>query len=173
MLEKLTVKQEKFCDLYVEMGNASEAYRQAYSCDSMKPETINERSSRLLKEYKISTRIKQLQDNLRRKSDITKERILEELSAILNSRITDYLSFKNGRIKFKNFSDLSETQVKAIESIKKGKYGIELKLHGKSWTIERICKMLGYDMPEKREISGEISQLTIFELPDNGRNKNK
>ena len=27
----LTPKQEKFCQKYIEMGNASEAYRQAYN----------------------------------------------------------------------------------------------------------------------------------------------
>lgn len=28
----LTPKQEKFCQLYIELGNASEAYRQSYDC---------------------------------------------------------------------------------------------------------------------------------------------
>jgi len=34
---KLTIKQEKFCNLYIELGNASEAYRQSYNCEKMKP----------------------------------------------------------------------------------------------------------------------------------------
>ncbi|EPZ98572.1 terminase small subunit, partial [Glaesserella parasuis] len=37
----LTPKQEKFCQLYIELGNASEAYRQAYDCSKMSNETIN------------------------------------------------------------------------------------------------------------------------------------
>ena len=32
-MKKLTPKQEKFCQLYVELGNASDAYRQAYNVD--------------------------------------------------------------------------------------------------------------------------------------------
>jgi len=48
---------------------------------------------------------------------------------------------------------LTERQIKAIESIKKGKGGIELKLHGKSWTIDRICKMLGFDAPTKTALT--------------------
>ena len=58
---------------------------------------------------------------------------------------------EEGRLSFKDFNELTESQVKAIESVKQGKNGIELKLHGKSWSIERICKMLGYDAPVKIE----------------------
>ncbi|MGU9998175.1 terminase small subunit, partial [Bordetella avium] len=37
----LTPKQEAFALAYVETGNASEAYRRAYSAERMKPETVN------------------------------------------------------------------------------------------------------------------------------------
>jgi len=37
----LTIKQEAFCQAYIEKGNASEAYRMAYAADKMKPETVN------------------------------------------------------------------------------------------------------------------------------------
>ena len=41
---KLSVKQENFCNFYLESGNASEAYRRAYNCLKMKPETINSKA---------------------------------------------------------------------------------------------------------------------------------
>lgn len=44
----LTIKQEAFCRKYVETGNASEAYRQAYNASGMKPETVKKRASELL-----------------------------------------------------------------------------------------------------------------------------
>ena len=37
----MTPKQEKFCQLYVELGNASEAYRQAYDASKMHAPTVN------------------------------------------------------------------------------------------------------------------------------------
>lgn len=144
---KLTVKQEKFCNKYIECGNASEAYRFAYGCKKMKDETINRTSFDLLNNHKVTARIDELKAELKAKSDITKERILEEMSAILEAKITDYLEFDGTSIKFKNFNTLTERQVRAIESIKEGKNGIELKLHGKNWSIDRICKMLGFDAP--------------------------
>ena len=58
---KLTIKQEKFCNYYLESGNASEAYRRAYSCENMRPETINIRACELLANGKIAVRVKELQ----------------------------------------------------------------------------------------------------------------
>ncbi len=146
---KITIKQDNFCNKYIETGNASEAYRFAFSCAKMKDKTVWEMASRLLNKVKVSARIKELQDELKQKSDLSKDRILDELTAILDSKITDYVEFDGVYIKFKSFDTLTEKQIKAIESIKEGKNGIELKLHGKNWTIDRICKMLGYDAPVK------------------------
>lgn len=155
MQQKLTLKQNKFVNKYLECGNASEAYRFAYSCTNMKDETVNRSAFELLNNPKITARIRELQARLQLKSNLTKERVLFELECIIDAQITDYLDFTGSRIKFKPFSELTQRQVKAIESIKKGRNGIELKLHGKSWSIERICKMLGYDAPEKFEHMGK------------------
>lgn len=50
----LTPKQEKFCQLYIELGNASEAYRQSYDCQDMKSESINRLAKKELDKIKIS-----------------------------------------------------------------------------------------------------------------------
>ena len=148
-MKKLTIKQEKFCNRYIESGNASDAYRYAYDCEKMKEETINRKAIEVINNGKVKARLTQLKDELKKKSDITKERIIEEVVAVLNAKITDYLDFDGHTLKFKSFAELTENQIKAIESIKEGKFGIELKLHGKEWSIDRICKMLGYDSPTK------------------------
>lgn len=59
----LTAKQERFCILFVELGNASEAYRQAYNSKA-KPETVHVSASQLLSDPKVAIRVKQLQDQL-------------------------------------------------------------------------------------------------------------
>lgn len=170
--KKLTIKQEKFCNKYLECGNASEAYRFAYDCSNMGEGIVWRRASELLNNGDVAVRIKSLQEELREKNIITKERILTELAAILDSRISDYVNLVTTEVEipmsekeieagtppqyitvqklvFKDFSELSDKQIKAIESIKQGRNGIELKLHGKSWTIERINAMLGYNAPDK------------------------
>ena len=175
---KLTIKLEKFCNKYLECGNASEAYRFAYDCSKMSDDTVRNNAYMLLQNSEITARVKELQDELQKASNISKERVLEELGAILEARITDYVNLVTERVPlpqnkkekkagapiqymdvqklvFKNFDQLTDKQVRAIESIKEGRNGIELKLHGKSWTIERISKMLGYDAPEKHEHAGK------------------
>ena len=76
---KLSVKQENFCNYYIECGNASEAYRRAYSCSNMKDESINRKAIELLNNGKITARVKELQEELKKKSDITKINICHSI----------------------------------------------------------------------------------------------
>ncbi len=75
----LTPKQEKFCQLYIELGNASEAYRQAYGASKMKPETINTKAKELLKNGPITVRIKELRAEHKERHNITVDDLITEL----------------------------------------------------------------------------------------------
>lgn len=154
-LKNLTIKQENFCQAYIETGNASEAYRRAYSCGKMKDSVINTKACELLKNGKVAVRVRELQGELKKSSDIKKAAILEELSCLVFSDIRDYVTFDGTTLKFKSFDSLTDKQARAIESIKKSKTGIEIKLHGKSWSIERVCKMLGYDAAKDLNLNFE------------------
>lgn len=82
---KLTGKQEKFCQVFVETGNATEAYRASYSTENMKNETVNEEASRLRNNPKLSTRIEEIKKEHRLRHNITVDDLLDELE---ESRIT-------------------------------------------------------------------------------------
>lgn len=56
----LTPKQESFCQAYIETGNASEAYRRAYSTERMKPNVVNVKACQLLAMANISVRVAEL-----------------------------------------------------------------------------------------------------------------
>lgn len=150
---KLSVKQEKFCNYYIECGNASEAYRRAYSCSNMKDESINVKAVELLKNGKITVRVKELQEELKRKSDITKEEVLNMLKSFMYADIRNFLTIKNGNVIFKDSEDWTDEMAMQVESVKQGKDGIEIKLNGRTWTIQRICKMLGFDSPQDMNIN--------------------
>ena len=79
MIKHLTPKQEKFCQVYIEVSNASEAYRQTYNCERMKPETINRTAKDLLDNRKITARLKELQAEHRYRHDITVDSLSSEL----------------------------------------------------------------------------------------------
>ena len=56
----LTPKQESFCQKYIELGNASEAYRQSYDADDMNMNTVNRKAKELLDNGKITARVNQI-----------------------------------------------------------------------------------------------------------------
>jgi len=147
--DELTLKEEKFCQEYIKTGNCTEAYKASYDCENVTDESINQLAYRTYQKVKIRLRIKELMKPLDKKFRIELTDIQKQLDAIINSDIRDYVSFKNGVIKIKNFDELTDQQALAIEKIKYTQAGIELCLHGKSWSIDRICKLMGYDKPIK------------------------
>ena len=77
-MSELNPKQEKFCQLYVQLGNASEAYRQAYN-STAKPESVHVRASEHLSNSKISVRVDEIREALRANHGITLQDLLKEL----------------------------------------------------------------------------------------------
>lgn len=75
----LTIKQEAFCQAYIETGNASEAYRTAYAADKMKAEAIHVKASELLSNGKVSVRLKELQGEIKKRHNVTVDSLLAEL----------------------------------------------------------------------------------------------
>lgn len=75
----LTPKQEKFCQLYIELGNASEAYRQAYNAKNMTTGAINTNAKKLLKDTPIALRIEELQQEHRQRHNLTIDNIIADL----------------------------------------------------------------------------------------------
>lgn len=75
----LTIKQEAFCQAYIEKGNASEAYRTAYAADKMKAEAIHVNASKLLDNAKVALRVKELQGEIKQRHNVTVDSLLKEL----------------------------------------------------------------------------------------------
>lgn len=75
----LTPKQTRFCQLYVELGNASKAYRQSYHADNMSNTTIHRKASELLAMDKIKRQVDELQAGHRQRHDLTVDDLLAEL----------------------------------------------------------------------------------------------
>ncbi len=125
---KLSVKQENFCNYYIECGNASEAYRRAYSCKGWKDKSVWEKASSLLSDVKVQSRVAELQDELKKKSDITKEEILKICAGVVRGDIVeDVVENRDGK--------------KMTRSV------------SKTWAVERLCKMLGFDSPQDMNIN--------------------
>lgn len=174
---KLTIKQEKFCLKYHECGNASEAYRYAYvNSEKWKEKTVWERASVLSKNNKVITRVKELQEEQKSKSDITKERVLTEYAKIA---FTSIASMHNTWINRKDFEKLSPDEKSSIKSINTrirrviiDEQDIEIEeikieLYDKIRALDSISKMLGFNEPEKMDLDVNLinpSKMTDEEI---------
>ena len=86
------------------------------------------------------------------KSDITKTEAIKELTHIVRSRVTNVLNAKGKSVVVKSLSELPDDVVACISSIKSVKGGIEVKFYDKISAIDRLSKMLGWDVPEVKDV---------------------
>lgn len=86
-MSDLNPKQEKFAQLYVQLGNASAAYRQAYN-STAKPESVNVNASKLLSDAKVSLRVEEIREALRANHGITLQNLLDELEEARKAALT-------------------------------------------------------------------------------------
>ena len=78
----VTEQQEKFCRVFVETGNASEAYRQAYNAKNMGANTIAARASEMLNKSNITVRLQQLREVHQKRHAITVDTLLAKLDKV-------------------------------------------------------------------------------------------
>ena len=93
-----------------------------------------------------------MQDRQKR-TEITQDRVLNELAAIAFARATDFAEVVDDRVIIKDTAGLTEQQVKAIAGIKEGKFGIELKLNDKEKALELLGRHLGM-FRDRLEVTG-------------------
>lgn len=193
--DKLTYKEEAACQAYMKGGDKTDAYRQVYKSDKMKPHVLNIVACQLFARPKVKLRVQELQKQAeiiaKEKFGVTSEEILRHLNILRNARIDTYVRLEYERIKdgedeegnpifkevpvifFKAFSELTEEQLMCIESIKHTRYGIELKLHGVEWTIEKINKHIGFYEKDNFQKAGDLSSIERAEMLNNILSKAK
>lgn len=147
MAKGLTIRQERFCEEYLRSGNASEAYRIAYP-GSLKwnDKAVWAKASLLIKTDKVEIRVKELQKQQAERSEVKREEILKFCADVLRG------------------ADVTD-QKEVTPS------GSRKRTVSKTWAVERICKMLGYDAPievttrsgdvdmTKEELEGQIKRI--------------
>lgn len=154
----MTEKQKIFADEYLIDLNATRAYRKAYP-SVRKDETAAQAGSRMLRNVKVAEYIAERMQARQERTEITQDRVLEELAAIAFARATDYAEVEDDQVIIKDTAGLSENQIKAIAGIKQGKFGIELKLNDKEKALELLGRHLGM-FKDRVEVSGLEEEKT-------------
>lgn len=179
-MKGLTDKQEMFCKEYMIDLNATQAaIRAGYS-----EKTADVIGCENLVKPNIQAYIADLKAKRSEKVEVTAEKILEHLNTLRSSNINDYIEIKTiiggteenptnvKVVEFKDFKDLTEEQLMCIESVKNTAHGIELKLHGKNWTIDQINKHIGfYEKDNKLNVAGEMPPSIVMKNMHKGEGK--
>ena len=136
----LNEKQKRFISEYIIDLNAKQAaIRAGYSPKGAEPQ-----ASRLLSNAKIQVEIAKAMEDRGKRTGITQDRVLVELSAIAFAKATDYVEVDDdGLVKIKPTAGLTDEQKSAIAGIKKGANGIEIKLVDKTKALEMLSRHLG------------------------------
>ena len=168
MRNKLTVKQEKFAQGLFSGLSQREAYKQAYDCQRMTDKSIDEEACRLAADLKVSSRINELEDELKYRNMATVERVLAEYAKIGFADIKDFVEFRTEKTvvghedgePIYDYKQIVETKPSdevdgaIINEVSIGKDGtFRFKLHDKKGALDMIGKYLGM-FTEKIEHSG-------------------
>lgn len=145
----LNLRQKMFCLEYINNGfNGTKAYLKIYKC---RKEVAAQNASESLRKPYIQEEIARL---LNEKAGITKERVLNEISEIAFSDITEYFDFKNverqigektiksRQIFVKNLNSI-KINTKAIQSVKETRDGFQITLFDKLRALEKLGENLG------------------------------
>lgn len=186
---KLTIKQEKFCNKYLECGNASEAYRYAYDCSKMSDNSVWCNASQLLADTKVAQRLEYLKNHLTEAAGITALQIIREHQKIAFS---DATRIRNGWMSLKEFESLTDDEKACIRSVETKQTKrttpmgdevideqVKITCYDKQKALDSIVSMLGYNAPEKiantDSKGNDIPQPTfnverLFQLIQEGKN---
>lgn len=183
----LNEKQKRFCEEYIIDLNATQsALRAGYSKN-----TAYSQGQRLLKNVEVQENIRLLIEKRSERTEISQDRVIEELANIAFANATDYASVveRQATVEVEGkmvpiFDDdgnplmyrtvepvltetLTEKQRRALSVIKKGRDGFEVKPYDKIRALELLGKHLGM-FDDKIEVSGQLNNpmagLTTEEL---------
>lgn len=149
MSKKLTPKQRKFAEEYVNTGNTSEAYRRAYDVGkNTSIDTIKVNSSKMLTDTNILLTIKELQIKEAESFQITRKEVAEGYFKMIKS--WEYLMDLAAK------ENLSKEQKAKFYLLKEMVKGSDYR-----GAYDSIAKMFGLNAPDKQEIEQTVHNINI------------
>lgn len=138
-MAELNDKQKRFVAEYlVDLNGTQAAIRAGYAEAS-----ADVHACRLLGNDKVKAEITEAMQKRSERTEITQDRVLNELAALGFYDIADYAQIEYGRAVLKDTSDIPKEKRPAIVSIKEGANGLEIRLADKLRALEMIGKHLG------------------------------
>lgn len=150
---EMTPMQERFVEVYLISNNAAEAARQAgYSHDIAR--SLGQRLTDPKYYPHVVAAVEEGRRRLADLAEIEAVHVRRETMLLATSNIKRVANTRNNVLNINSLEELSDADAACIQSIKHGKYGIEVKLHSKDNALRLLSQQLGILAPEKHEHSG-------------------
>jgi len=163
MADKLTVKQEKFCQGLFSGLTQREAYKQAYDASKMKDATIDRNAHELANINKVTARLESLTNEFKERNMVTVERIVAQLAKIGFADIKNVVTWSGNRIRIRPSDEVDGTIISEICETETESGGtLKVKLNDRMKALEMMGKHLGM-FTDKIDINGS---LVIFKGDD-------
>ncbi len=149
MSKKLTPKQRKFAEEYVNTGNGSEAYRRAYDIrPNTSIDTIKVSASELLANPNIALTIAKLQEKQAKKFEITRSDVAKGYLEIIQAwRSLMQLASKE---------ELTKDEKQKFYLLKEMVKGSDYR-----GAYDSLAKMFGLNEPDKAQIDQTIREIQV------------
>ena len=154
----MTDKQKRFCEEYLIDLNATQAaIRAGYS-----EKTAGQTGFENLGKPEIQEKLQELMQSRSERTQITADRVLQEVAALAFTNMTDLVSSANANsIKLENIKDLPANTQAAIKKIKVGQYGLEVELHSKDGALDKLMKHLGLYEKDNEQAKPQIDKVVF------------
>lgn len=169
----LNAKNKKFCYEYINDWNKVRSYMKAYPDSSYNAAAVSAHD--LLKNPKILQFIDFIKDDIAKNIGISKQRLIDELRKIAFSSISRIHDTWITRKEFNEISDDDKSAIQEIDS--KIKYEVnqntkklieveyvKVKLYDKKAAIQEILKSMGWNEPDRIDLSTLGEKITGMEI---------
>lgn len=161
----LTRKQQRFVEEYLIDLNASQAAKRAGYSEKTS-HTIGHEN---LNKPEIAAAIKDAMGARSARTQVTADRVIEELARVAFSQLSDFVEWGESGVKFKSSKELTQEQIACVAEVSETlghNFKRRIKLHCKLSALEKLGRHLGlFDKSQSGESDLPIEKVVI-ELSD-------
>lgn len=165
----LTNNQENFCQLVAAGNSYADSYKGAYNAEKMGINTIYVNSSVLMSDTKIAIRVKELQEENRKRNEVTLDEVIKELSEWLRFNIKTIFNTDGTMKQIHEMTDQEAACIASYENVElfgnsgdgKAQIGYirKVKLIDKQATVDKFMKFFGAYVTKVKIDNEDLSHL--------------
>lgn len=169
-----TAKQEAFARQYLVCRCKTAAFKYAYDCSNMKPESINRKGFETYETPIVYARIMELQEESNKRIEITTDKISQGVAKLAFTDLPGIINLEGGLLTLSEFNSLNyaqracikkfkvKTEMRLINEVEMKCEFVEIEVYDKHAALVTLAKM-NRMLVDKSEVkhSGKITQETV------------